>query len=435
MARPRHLLDEPKEQDTTTLRQPWLNVARVLWIVLSAVALVALIASAVRIWGAPLPACTIPGAACGPWSVSREDLVLAQQAGLPVGAMAAIYLATSLVLKLIFLLAGGFIFWRRSNDWIALLLSLMLTLFALEGVDNLGPWMPVVTLLYAVAALIFVLLPFVFPSGRFVPRWTQWVFWPLAIGSMLATVLPQLGLPIDDRIYALALITPFGAWFVVAIYAVIYRYTRISNPTERQQTKWVMAGLLGTFILFVPFIVVTIFFPPSQPSLERVMFMYLVYIPLYAFSYLCLPGGIAFAILRYRLYDIDVIIRRTLVYATVTGLLALVYFGSIITLQALFQSVTGERSAFVIVLSTLLIAALFAPLRHRIQAVIDRRFFRKKYDAQQVLARFAITARDETDMNALSVELMNVVKETMAPTSMSIWLQGVGHTAQQRPDL
>ena len=196
-----------------------------------------------------------------------------------------------------------------------------------------------------------------------------------------------------------------------------------------------MAGFLGTFLLFVPFILVTIFFPSSQPSLERVMFMYVVYLPLYVFAYLCLPGGIAFAILRYRLYDIDVIIRRTLVYATVTGLLALVYFGSIITLQALFQSVTGERSAFVIVLSTLLIAALFAPLRHRIQAVIDRRFFRKKYDAQQVLARFAITARDETDMNALSVELMNVVKETMAPTSMSIWLQGVGHTEQQRPNL
>ena len=189
--------------------------------------------------------------------------------------------------------------------------------------------MPVVTVLYALAALIFVLLPFVFPSGRFVPRWTLWVFWPLAIGSLLATVLPQLGLPIDDRIYAIALITPFGAWFVVAVYAVIYRYTRISSLTERQQTKWVMAGLLGTFILFIPFILVTLFFPPSQPSLPRVVFMYLIYLPLYILAYLCLPGGIAFAILRYRLYDIDVIIRRTLVYATVTGLLALVYFGSI----------------------------------------------------------------------------------------------------------
>ena len=433
MARPDHLLYESKEQGNTTLRQPWLNIARVLWIVVSAAALIALIVGAVLAWSAPLPACTTPGAACGPWSVSREDLALAQQAGLPVQAMAAIPLATAVVTKLIFFLVGVFIFWRRSDDWIALLLSLMLTLFALEGIDNLGPWMPVVTVLYAVAALIFVMLPFVFPSGRFAPRWTLWVFWPLAVASLLATVLPQLGLPIDDRIYAIALITPFGAWFVVAVYAVIYRYTRISSLTERQQTKWVMAGLLGTFILFVPFILVTVFFPPSQPSLERVMFMYLVYLPLYVFAYLCLPGGIAFAILRYRLYDIDVIIRRTLVYTTVTGLLALVYFGSIVILQAVFQSVTGERSAFVIVVSTLLIAALFTPLRRRIQAVIDRRFFRKKYDAQQVLARFAITARDETDMNALSVELVNVVKETMAPTSMSIWLQGVGHTERQRP--
>ncbi len=419
---------------TTTLRQPWLNLARGVWIFLSALAAVALIASTVLAVQAPLPACTAPGAACGPWTVSREDLALAQQAGLPAQVLAVLYYGASILLKAVFFGVGLLIFWRRSDDWVALLLSLMLTLFALEGVDNLGPWMPVVTVLYAVAALIFVMLPFVFPSGRFVPRWTLWVFWPLAIGSLLATVLPQLGLPIDDRIYAIALITPFGAWFVVAVYAVIYRYTRISSLTERQQTKWVMAGLLGTFILFIPFILVTLFFPPSQPSLPRVAFMYLIYLPLYILAYLCLPGGIAFAILRYRLYDIDVIIRRTLVYATVTGLLALVYFGSIITLQAVFQSVTGERSAFVIVLSTLLIAALFTPLRRRIQAVIDRRFFRKKYDAQQVLARFAITARDETDMNALSVELMNVVKETMAPTSMSIWLQGIGHTERQRPD-
>lgn len=412
----------PEIKSATTLRQPWLNIARVLWIAFSAVALVALIASTVRAWGAPLPACTAAGAACGPWAVSREDLALVQQAGLPVQTLAAIPLATAVVTKLIFFLVGVFIFWRRSDDWIALLLSLMLTLFALEGVDNLGPWMPAVTLLYTGAALIFILLPFVFPNGRFAPRWTQWVFWLLAIPSMLASALPQLGLPIDDRIYALTLITPFAVWFVVAVYAVIYRYTRLSNPTERQQTKWVMAGFLGTFILFVPFILVTIFFPPSQPSLERVMFMYLVYLPLYVLAYLCLPSGIAFAILRYRLYDIDVIIRRTLVYTTVTGLLALVYFGSIITLQAAFQSVTGERSAFVIVLSTLLIAAIFTPLRRRIQDVIDRRFFRKKYDAQQILAGFAITARDETDMHVLTAELARVVQETMEPAGVKVWL-------------
>jgi hypothetical protein len=168
---------------------------------------------------------------------------------------------------------------------------------------------------------------------------------------------------------------------------------------------------------------VTIFFPPSQPSLERVMFMYLVYIPLYAFSYLCLPGGLAFAILRYRLYDIDVFIRRTLVYTTVTALLALVYFGSIVILQAVFQSVTGERSGFVIVLSTLLIAALFSPLRTRIQSAINRRFYRRKYDAQQVLARFGITARDETDMYALTAELARVVQETMEPEQVHVWLK------------
>lgn len=405
------------------LRQPWLNLARGAWILLSALAAVALIAGTVLAVQAPLPACTTPGAACGPWTVSYEDIVMAQQAGMPAQVMAVLYYATSILLKTVFFAVGLLIFWRRSNDWIALLLSLMLTLFALEGIDNLGPWMPVVTALYALAAVIFMLLPFVFPNGRFVPRWALWIFAPLGIGAIMATALPQLGLPINDRIYAVALLAPFAVWFVTAIYAVIYRYRRISNFTERQQTKWVMAGLLGTFILFIPFIFVTLFFPPSQPSLPRVAFMFLVYLPFYVVSYLCLPGGIAFAILRYRLYDIDVIIRRTLVYTTVTGLLALVYFGSVITLQALFQSVTGERSALVVVLSTLLIAALFHPLRTRIQSTINRRFYRKKYDAQQVLARFGITARDETDMQALTTELARVVQETMEPEQVHVWLK------------
>ncbi len=415
--------DRVTTANATTLRQPWLNLARAAWLFLSALAAVALIAGTVLAVQAPLPACTAPGAACGPWAFSREDVVMAQQAGMPAQVMALIYYATSILLKSVFFGVGLLIFWRRSDDWIALLLSLMLTLFALEGIDNLGAWMPVVTVLYALAAVIFMLLPFVFPNGRFVPRWALWIFAPLVIGAILATVLPQLGLPINDRIYALALLAPFAVWFVTAIYAVIYRYTRISNFTERQQTKWVMAGLLGTFILFVPFILVTIFFPPSQPSLPRVAFMFLVYLPFYVVGYLCLPGGIAFAILRYRLYDIDVIIRKTLVYTLVSALLALVFFGSVILLQRVFDAITGQQSQLAIVLSTLAIAALFNPLRNRIQAAIDRRFFRRKYDAQQVLARFAITARDETDMHALTAELAHVVQETMAPEGVKVWLR------------
>jgi len=131
---------------------------------------------------------------------------------------------------------------------------------------------------------------------------------------------------------------------------------------------------------------------------------------------------ISVAISRYRLFDIDVIIRKTLQYALLTSLLVLVYFGSVVLLQGLFETLTGQQSPLVIVFSTLAIAALFNPLRIRTQDFIDRRFFRKRYDAEQTLARFAIVARDEVDMEILTTALLGVVEETMQPEMVNLWL-------------
>ena len=194
------------------------------------------------------------------------------------------------------------------------------------------------------------------------------------------------------------------------------RYDRLLTICiERQQTKWFLVG----FGLIVALTSVTVFLDATgRGGILNDIGDVLLWMPLYF--------GLAIAILRYRLWDIDVIIRKTLVYGVLTALLALVYFGGVILLQRLVGALTGvEQSTLAVVVSTLAIAALFTPLRRRIQDVIDRRFYRRKYDAQRVLAQFALTARDETDLDALTGELARIVQETLQPEGVSVWLKPI----------
>jgi K+-sensing histidine kinase KdpD len=180
---------------------------------------------------------------------------------------------------------------------------------------------------------------------------------------------------------------------------------------EREQIKWLLfaAGLF--VIVYVPGLVLS----PEGPA--DVISNLLLPLGLIGF-----PIAITIAILRYRLWDINVIIRKTAVYAILTALLALVYFGLIILLQSIFETVSGEQSPITIVVSTLVIAALFAPLRRRVQDFIDRRFYRRRYDAEKTLAEFGQFVRDETDMEALTAELLRVTEETMQPELATLWL-------------
>jgi hypothetical protein len=200
--------------------------------------------------------------------------------------------------------------------------------------------------------------------------------------------------------------------FVVGSVASLFVRFRRADPVERSQLKWLLyAG--GVFLV----VYAGAGFGADMGGsdiFEVALFL----------SILSLPVAIAVAILRYRLYDIDVVIRKTLLYSALTALLALVYFGSVILLQQLFGALTGvEQSTLAVVISTLAIAALFTSLRRRIQDGIDRRFYRKKYNAQQVLAQFAQTARDQTDLDALLAELVRVVDETLQPEHVSVWLR------------
>lgn len=408
----------------TILHPPWLNVARALWITGTLLAvLVFVFGGLVHLQDLAFIPCTTPDAVCGPWQISTEDIALAQQLGYPVGLMQLAYLLNALFPKLCFLAIGLLIFWRKSDDWVALLLSWMLVGFVLEGIQIGGILGLVQAILYAVVNAIFLLLPFIFPTGRWVPGWIRWLAVPIIFLGTLSSSAPVLGIAGNSESYAVLLLVPFVLWFVIGGYAAIYRYVRVSSALERQQTKWVMAGILGTFIIFVPFAIGSYFFPPNQPSPERLAFMFLVYLPIAFLSYLFIPISIAVSILRYRLWDIDILIRRTVTYALVVALLAFVYFGSVIVLQRIFAGIIGDNSEIITVLSTLAIAALFVPLRNRIQEAIDKRFNRKKYNAQQVLTEFAQTVRDETDLDSLTGELVNVVQETMQPKNVSLWLK------------
>jgi len=205
--------------------------------------------------------------------------------------------------------------------------------------------------------------------------------------------------------------------------SLVLRYRR-SGSEVREQIKWIafaaalvglvyLSGLLSELV-FAPGSLVGEDAPPLWVEIQRNMLM---------LSYAGVPVAIGFAILKYRLYDIDVIINRALVYGSLTATLLEAYFGGIVLLQRVFVALTGEESTLAVVGSTLVIAALFAPLRRRIQTFIDRHFYRSKYDARKILEAFSGKLREETNLAALDDELVGVVRETMQPTHVSLWLR------------
>jgi hypothetical protein len=207
---------------------------------------------------------------------------------------------------------------------------------------------------------------------------------------------------------------------VLVVAAALSVFVRLHRATgiERQQIKWfayaTAAAVMGLVLAeIIPDVIeVPLWF-------ERIgNAIFLLLIP-------AIPISMGIAILKYRLYDIDVIINRTLVYGLLTAILAGVYFGSVTATQALFSILSDQQELpqVVVVTSTLLIAALFNPLRRRIQSFIDRRFYRRKYDAIKTLEAFSVKLRDVTDLNALSDDLVGVVRETMQPAQVSLWLR------------
>jgi hypothetical protein len=212
-----------------------------------------------------------------------------------------------------------------------------------------------------------------------------------------------------------------AAFLLASVISLVMRYRR-SKGEERQQIKWIafaasFVGLLYLIAMICAFIFASgAWFQAGSPLWLDL----LGYAALSSFT--LVPIAIGFAVLRYRLYEIDIIINRTLVYGSLTISLALVYFGLVVSLQYVFRVLAGGDSQLVIVASTLAIATLFNPLRRRNQSFIDRRFYRRKYDARKTLEEFSSKLRDETDLNTLRADILTVVQETMQPEHVSFWL-------------
>jgi uncharacterized membrane protein YhdT len=271
-----------------------------------------------------------------------------------------------------------------------------------------------------------------FPTGRLPSRRWRWAVWltvafivvGVLLGAFSSEPLSDLG-PIQNPlgivgladIYSAVLYTTFSVLLVAVISSVFVRLRR-AGGVEHQQIKWFAYAVAANAIaVVVAYVIPGLIETPLW--FERVGFaLNNIVIP-------AIPIAIGIAILRYRLYDIDLLINRTLVYGSLTLMLALVYFGGVTATQAVFRALTGqeEQPQLTIVVSTLVIAALFTPLRRRIQSFIDRRFYRRKYDARKTLEAFSAQLRDETDLNALSEDLVGVVRETMQPAHVSLWLR------------
>ena len=280
-----------------------------------------------------------------------------------------------------------------------------------------------------IGALIILLIVFVFPNGQFMSKWLRWLFIGAGIfltGSFIVqSVLISEAEQIQDET-TLSNFLAFTAFvllmaMIIGILSQIHRYRHISTAIEKQQTKWVLLGFVSLMLSIFGW-VVFIEPAPSATVQSQLLFKTAIPIIIYFLVYF-FPISLAIAIVRHRLWDIDVIIRRTAQYSVVSVLLAGTYFGSITLIQRSITAVSGTQSPLAIVLSTLLVAALFDPLRQRVQQFIDRRFYRQKYDAQQILAQFAQTARDEVELGVLQAELAQVVQETMQPEQISVWIK------------
>jgi hypothetical protein len=404
------------------LQGRWLLLARVGW--------VALVVLTLAIFFASLPVyltqlqTPCAGTACGYQQLTPEQAGALKGIGLFPDVYTAYRVTLTLALMLVCVVLSTLIIWRRSRDRMALIVALFLVTLApfavmLNVSASPSPWQVPNECLSFLFVALFLLVFSLFPTGQFVPRWMRWIIIVFLTLQIPFTFFPAVAALQFSAVSLGFLVSPVGELAILVV-VQLYRYRRVSSPLERQQTKWVVFGFAVPITFIVIGIVPYLIFPQLAVPGS-------LYLPAYAavqdFLFLLIPLSFGFAMLRSRLWEIDVLINRTLVYGALTVILTGVYIGLVIGLQALLRGFISQDNGVAIVLSTVAIYALFQPLRQSIQRSIDRRFYRSKYDAAKTLAAFSATLRNEVDLDQLREQLLAVVQETMQPTQVSLWLR------------
>jgi hypothetical protein len=410
------------------------------WLLLARVGWVALVVLTLGIFGASLPVylaqlqTPCAGTACGYQQLTPEQAGALTGIGLFPDVYTAYTVTLTLAYMVVCLVVSTLIVLRKSDDRMALLVALMLVTagpFAatISVSASPSPWQVPNEYLSFLYPALFLLVFALFPTGQFVPHWMRWPTVVFLATQFLFTVFSDALTTLNISAVSLLGFLVFLSGAAVLVVVQLYRYRRVSSPLQRQQTKWVVFGFAVPITVFVIGIVPSLLFPVLAVPGS-------LYLPTYVAVQdvlgLLTPLSFGFAMLRSRLWEIDVLINRTLVYGTLTVILTGVYVGLVIGLSALLRGVIRQDNGVAIVLSTLAIYVLFQPLRRRLQAIIDRRFYRSKYDAAKTVAAFSATLGRQVDLEQLREQLLAVVQETMQPANVSLWLRPSEQDGTQR---
>ncbi|MBW4436326.1 MAG: hypothetical protein KME04_04290 [Pleurocapsa minor GSE-CHR-MK-17-07R] len=352
--------------------------------------------------------------------------------------LALLNVATMVLLLGVVCISATLIFWKAQSKAVGLLLATTMMLYwsmnstpfdlltKSENTPLAALFAPVILTLRAASLPLALALLFSFPDGKFAPRWSRWLVAAYTLLTMIYLIFPDFP---TNTVYGatwrktleLSFVTATVP-FMIGIVAQVVRFRRAS-PEQRSQIKWTALGMTTMVAGTILYYAVYILFPPTALD-EGIHRLELLRQLIQLVLAVIVPSAcFMIAIFRYRLWSVNNVIRRTLIYSVLTTILAVIYFGGIILTQQIFRAATGETQDIAIVISTLLIAALFSPIRRRVQNVIDRRLYRRKYDVEKTLAEFQQNLRDEVDMETLKENLVGVVSETMQPDKIALWVR------------